>query len=346
MLSSGRLNRFGTSAWSKPMAFHAKVVRVFTRVLESRRSRHPSESRWHRAVAPGVDLGEIATHGLALSRLKHGFESRREGPKEVRSSLRRQSFSGDSKREVIAPALGRTRRGFAPATVGGAHHRPPFPNQEGVEGRLPRHGDRRLGPHSSASPAGQRQKPGCAWLRGMPCSAAFCTLVCCKSARLLETWPTNPLPSTNKYFFNFIGIIGVDYSARRRGCAASTGCGSGVRAARTYGCRRRRFGKSEDAADPEESTRIPRVSHPRQPCSPTRGRPPGEMADAARRAMPARGAGSAVARSSPRGPRRTPARTGWPAASRPSSRRTPRCRWPAGWLRPLRWQPSRARRPG
>jgi len=106
MLSSGRLNRFGTSAWSKPMAFHAKVVRVFTRVLESRRSRHPSESRWHRAVAPGVDVGEITTHGLALSRLKHGFESRREGPKEVRSSLRRQSFSSDSKRQVIALALG------------------------------------------------------------------------------------------------------------------------------------------------------------------------------------------------------------------------------------------------
>jgi len=71
---------------------------------------------WHRAVAPGVKVGEITTHGLALSRLKHGFESRREGPKEVRSSLRRQSFSSDSKREVIAPALGRTRRGFAPAT--------------------------------------------------------------------------------------------------------------------------------------------------------------------------------------------------------------------------------------
>ena len=31
-------------------------------------------------------------------------------------------------------------------------------------------------PHSSASPAGQRQKPGCAWLRGVPCSAAFSTL--------------------------------------------------------------------------------------------------------------------------------------------------------------------------
>src|SRR5207249_158321 len=30
----------------------------------------------------------------------------------------------------------------------------------------------------------------------MPCSAAFRTLVCCKSARLLEAWPTNPLPST------------------------------------------------------------------------------------------------------------------------------------------------------
>src|SRR3989442_13688723 len=119
-------------------------------------------------------------------------------------------------------------------------------------------------PHSSASPAGQRQKPGCAWLRGVPCSAAFCTLVCCKSARLLETWPTNPLPSTNKYFFNFIGIIGVDYSARRRGCAASTGCGSGARAARTYGCRRRRFGKSEEAADPEESTRTHRVTTPQQ----------------------------------------------------------------------------------
>src|SRR2546425_6401433 len=31
---------------------------------------------WHRAVAPGVEVGEITTHGLALSRLKHGVESR------------------------------------------------------------------------------------------------------------------------------------------------------------------------------------------------------------------------------------------------------------------------------
>ena len=31
---------------------------------------------WHRAVAPGVDVVEIATHGLALSRPRRGFESR------------------------------------------------------------------------------------------------------------------------------------------------------------------------------------------------------------------------------------------------------------------------------
>src|SRR3989475_13295226 len=194
---------------------------------------------WHRAVAPGVEGGEITSHGLALSRLKHGFESRREGPRGFLSSLRRQSFSSISKRGVIAPALGRTRRGFAPATSNFGKRRvacgepekarglltgwsrtaglpsgrwrpsPTTLSQPGRRGGSPRPGDRRLGPHSSASPAGQRQKPGCAWLRGVPCSAAFCTLGCCKSARLLEAWPTNPLPSTNKSFFNFIRIIGV-----------------------------------------------------------------------------------------------------------------------------------------
>src|SRR2546426_5111002 len=76
MLSSGRLNRFGTSAWSKPMAFHAKVVRVFTRVLESRRSRHPSESRWHRAVAPRVYPCGNTTQWAAPSRLKKRVEAR------------------------------------------------------------------------------------------------------------------------------------------------------------------------------------------------------------------------------------------------------------------------------
>src|SRR5437667_8823330 len=31
---------------------------------------------WHRAMAPGVKVGEITTHGLALSRPRRGFESR------------------------------------------------------------------------------------------------------------------------------------------------------------------------------------------------------------------------------------------------------------------------------
>src|SRR5205814_4834537 len=31
---------------------------------------------WHRAVAPGREVGEITTHGLALSRPRRGFESR------------------------------------------------------------------------------------------------------------------------------------------------------------------------------------------------------------------------------------------------------------------------------
>src|SRR3989441_11883919 len=132
--------------------------------------------------------------------------------------------------------------------------------------------------------------PGCVECRALPHFALWC------AAKVRDYWRRSlriPCPPLINLFFNFIRIIGVDYSARRRGCAASTGCGSGARAARTYGCRRRRVGKSEDAADPEESTRITRASHPRQPCSPTRGRPPGEMADAARRAMQAGGAGSA-----------------------------------------------------
>src|SRR5437762_8092033 len=31
---------------------------------------------WHRVVAPGVEVGETTTHGLALSRPRRGFESR------------------------------------------------------------------------------------------------------------------------------------------------------------------------------------------------------------------------------------------------------------------------------
>ena len=71
---------------------------------------------WHQAVASVWEVGEIATHGLALSRLKHGFESRREGAKGSSFVATPPELTSDSKREVIAPALGRTRRGFAPAT--------------------------------------------------------------------------------------------------------------------------------------------------------------------------------------------------------------------------------------
>src|SRR5436309_6512472 len=33
-------------------------------------------AEWHRTVAPGVEVGVITTHGLALSRPRRGFESR------------------------------------------------------------------------------------------------------------------------------------------------------------------------------------------------------------------------------------------------------------------------------
>src|SRR2546425_2238242 len=39
---------------------------------------------WHRAVAPGGEVGEITSQGLALSRLKHGFELRCDGPAATR----------------------------------------------------------------------------------------------------------------------------------------------------------------------------------------------------------------------------------------------------------------------
>src|SRR5437867_2004134 len=41
-------------------------------------------AQWRRAVAPGVEVGEITIHGLALSRLKHGFELRCDGPAATR----------------------------------------------------------------------------------------------------------------------------------------------------------------------------------------------------------------------------------------------------------------------
>src|SRR2546425_664782 len=93
------------SAQTKPPRRFANSCAKYRSTFQTRRLPHELNT-----PEPLADVGENA----AVT--KHGFESRREGPKEVRSSLRRQSFSSDSKREVIAPALGRTRRGFAPAT--------------------------------------------------------------------------------------------------------------------------------------------------------------------------------------------------------------------------------------
>src|SRR2546422_6202745 len=75
-----------------------------------------SSEAWR--VSHVLNIAQHATNFCEKpAQLKSGFESRREGPKEVRSSLRRQSFSSDSKREVIAqpsvePAVGsHPRRG-------------------------------------------------------------------------------------------------------------------------------------------------------------------------------------------------------------------------------------------
>src|SRR2546425_4699175 len=45
-----------------------------TALAQGSAAEEPAE--WHRAMAPGAEVGENTTHGLALSRLKHGFESR------------------------------------------------------------------------------------------------------------------------------------------------------------------------------------------------------------------------------------------------------------------------------
>src|SRR5207245_11056688 len=60
-----------------------------------------SSEAWR--VSHVLNIAQHATNfGENAAQLKRGFESRREGPKEVRSSLRRQSFCSDSKREEIA----------------------------------------------------------------------------------------------------------------------------------------------------------------------------------------------------------------------------------------------------
>ena len=46
---------------------------VSTALARGPAAEEPAE--WHRAVAPGVEVGEITTRGLALSRPRRGFES-------------------------------------------------------------------------------------------------------------------------------------------------------------------------------------------------------------------------------------------------------------------------------
>src|SRR2546426_11112925 len=67
--------------WKRDFVFARDLV---DQLRSTNKRRIPGADRaleWHRAVAPGREVGENTTHGRALSRLKHGFESRREGPK-------------------------------------------------------------------------------------------------------------------------------------------------------------------------------------------------------------------------------------------------------------------------
>src|SRR3989442_1754586 len=118
-----------------------------------------------------------------------------------------ESHAGSRRRRGDCSPAGRGPPAFLP--VGGAHHRPPFPNQEGVEGRLPRPGDRRLGPHIVLRlPDNGRNlvAPGCVECRALPHFALWC------AAKVRDYWrrglriPYHPLINT---FFLFVRIIGV-----------------------------------------------------------------------------------------------------------------------------------------
>src|SRR2546427_1918057 len=64
---------------------------------------------WHRAVAPGGEVGEITSQGLALSRLKHGFELRCDGPAATRFTppgLRRRFGRRSSPSQLLAEPSG------------------------------------------------------------------------------------------------------------------------------------------------------------------------------------------------------------------------------------------------
>src|SRR2546429_3431244 len=95
-----------------------------------------------------------------------------------------ESHAGSRRRRGDCSPAGQGPPAFLP--VDGAHHRPPFPNQEGVEGRLPRPGDRRLGPHSSVLrlPDNGRNlvAPGCVECRALPHFALWC------AAKVRDYW--------------------------------------------------------------------------------------------------------------------------------------------------------------
>src|SRR5439155_25619588 len=56
--------RLGAWPYQLPSSINSDVLRA------------GSGLKWHRAVAPGVEVSEITLHGLALSRPRRGFESR------------------------------------------------------------------------------------------------------------------------------------------------------------------------------------------------------------------------------------------------------------------------------
>src|SRR2546422_11168266 len=83
---------------------------------------------WHRAVAPGVEVGEITTHGLALSRPRRGFESRWSHHTRLLRNLR--NFRGTRTNLSLAKDPPETRSVQPPSQgrvvevprVGGLHH--------------------------------------------------------------------------------------------------------------------------------------------------------------------------------------------------------------------------------
>src|SRR5438034_11533497 len=158
-------------------------------------------------------MGQREFVRLYAARALQRFETRgdcsspRQSPPWFRTRDETTSGSGESH------AGSRRRRGdCSPAdqgppafiSVGGAHHRPPFPNQEDVEGRLPRPRDRRLGPHSSVLrlPDNGRNlvAPGCVECRALPHFALWC------AAKVRDYWRGGlRIPTLHhKYFLDII----------------------------------------------------------------------------------------------------------------------------------------------